>query len=172
MEPVIEALDGSFTNRVKSLQQLAVEHGIEASLDIVRRGFARFGYKRGVPYTSPFLSDRSKQPRLEWASKPHHTSLEYWKHAIWSDESSFSTQAFRRQHLTKCRGERYNPEAIQHTYQSGRSHSWFGAPMDGISSSSLIFLEPEPGSRGVTSKAYVRQVLTGYLAMPIHYAVW
>lgn len=86
---VIELFDGSYFHRTQDLRDLAKEAGITCSNTTLWRALRRKGYRRRIPYLSPFLSKAIKARRLKFAQQYRKKPRSFWRRGIYTDELSF-----------------------------------------------------------------------------------
>ena len=163
MDDMIEQRKDHFYQRIRSLEDQAQEHGHQVSASTLYRAWKRRGYQKRIPYVSPFISDDAAVKRKAWANEHKDLDVEYWSHAIWTDEVSFSTSTYRRHRVLRKSGERYDPPNIQFSFQSGRASFMAWGAIGWDFKSPLVILEKEEGQRGIGMTAYVRQVLREHL---------
>lgn len=86
----------SLKNRKKTSSELASElskdRGKKISSRTVRRRLGEVGLKGCKARKKPWLSEKNKKARLEWAKKHVHFTEEDWSNILWSDESNFEVR--------------------------------------------------------------------------------
>lgn len=60
----------------------------------VRRRLAEAGLKGCKARKKPWLSEKNKKHRLEWALRYQHFTEEDWSNVVWSDESNFEVSFY------------------------------------------------------------------------------
>jgi hypothetical protein len=63
----------------------------------------------------PFISDKNKKKRLDWAKSHSEWSLNDWRRVIWSDESPFMLRYQGKKRVLRCHNERYESMFMQGT---------------------------------------------------------
>ena len=78
---------------------------------------------------------------------------------VWSDECSFEVGERGRIWVTRRQSEQYCQHCLKSTYRSGRCSIMVWGALGWGFKSPLVFMEREEGAKGITSKAYLHQVL-------------
>lgn len=99
-----------------------MQSNVEVSQSRVRRALHVAGYYCRVAAKKPFLSDRHKRNRLDFARTLESWTVEDWKKVVWTDESTFELGKNSRQ-ITVWRktNERYNLDCLAPTFNSGHT---------------------------------------------------
>lgn len=80
----------SLKNRRNTSRKLAAEvFAKKISARTARRRLLASGLKGCRARKKPWLSEKNKENRLEWAKKYQHFTEEDWSNVLWSDESNF-----------------------------------------------------------------------------------
>lgn len=83
----------SLKHRKKTSSELAAdlteEIGRPISARTARRRLTEAGLKGCKARKKPWLSEKNKKSRYEWARRHQHLSEEDWSNILWSDESNF-----------------------------------------------------------------------------------
>lgn len=83
----------SLQDRKKSSSEIAAAfsnvEGKLLSASTVRRRLLKAGLKGCKPRKKPWLSEKNRKARLEWALKHKNWTVEDWSNVLWSDESNF-----------------------------------------------------------------------------------
>lgn len=86
----------SLKNRKKTSSKLAAafteETGIPISARTVRRRLVQNGLIGCKARKKPWLSEKNKKFRLEWARQHQQFTQENWANIVWSDESNFEVR--------------------------------------------------------------------------------
>ena len=86
----IEIATSSQQNRQLPYAEVAALAGITAGPHPLRTAFESEGYHRRVAYSRPYLSQQSKEKRLDWAWHYADWTWADWNKVIWSDEAAFN----------------------------------------------------------------------------------
>lgn len=88
----------SLKNRKKTSSELAAalseEIGYPISARTARRRLGDAGLKGCKARKKPWLSEKNKKTRLEWALRYQHFTEEDWANVVWSDESNFEVSFY------------------------------------------------------------------------------
>ena len=100
------------------LQDITNIIGLPISEITVRRRRSEVGLGSYVASKKPGLSDENIIDRLQWALRHKDWTIEDWKKAIWSDETSVSISVNpRRQWVIRPPGERLNRKYVKKTFK-------------------------------------------------------
>ena len=112
-------------NRTASLRELSNKlagvSGTRVSANTVSRRLAENGIRRLVAKRKPWLTDRHRRARLQWAKDHAHFTLADWNKVLWTDESKFTlfSSSRRRVYVSRRKGEEYQPECLRPTVKFG-----------------------------------------------------
>lgn len=116
-----------------SIQAEMSHRGVDLSVRTVRRRLLNAGFRARKPVRKPFLTNRMKTARLNWAREHQSWTLNDWKKVLWSDESRFNLHANDGRRLVRRReGESLHPDCIERTSKHPTSvmvwscFSWHG----------------------------------------------
>src|SRR4030088_2049642 len=99
------------------LQDIAREHGIEASDKTILAAFARYGYHHHIPDCKPFLSEEHRRKRCIFLIENWDRTKEYWRRGLYYDETIVQSSLRRRLKILRKRGERRRLDCIQFKFQ-------------------------------------------------------
>ena len=166
---IIRYIAKNWSTRRLSLEQVRAHLNIEASARTIRRELRRVGYRRCIACPRPFISRKQAKKRLDfafshrwWGTSDWAASREGggdWRKVIWSDECIFELGKTGRVWITRRIDEKRCPDCIKSVYRSGRVSIMIWGALGWDWKSPLVFLEKEEGSKGITSKASLHQVL-------------
>ena len=137
---------------------------LDASPKTVRNALKELGYTHKVAVRRPFLKDRDRKRRLQYAKRHQHWTVEDWKRVIFTDEMSIKIGMERhsRDMVWYKEGEKFHPDCINYRKRlSGVGMMFWGAFRMGKMGPGMFF-ELEPGVH-INSTVYRDQVLTGPL---------
>lgn len=163
IKEIIKWMEGHFNRRAMPLQEIAREHGIQASDKTILDTFARHGYHYHIPNCKPFLSKATRLKRWTFSIANYDRPKEYWRKGIYYDESTIQSNMRRRLKILRKRGERRRLDCIQFTFTSGRTSLHCAAAIGYNFKSKIIFLSTEGEGKGFTQKKYEEQILRGLL---------
>ena len=160
LQRVIRFVSASWHNRRLSYARLVQECKLKCKTTTLRRSLKAIGYRRYVACRRPFISKKQAAKRLAFTLKYRWASVEgLWKHVAWSDEATFETRKRGKMYVTRRPEEKNYQDYIQSVYRSRRVSVMVQAAIGWDQKSELIFLEKEPGKKGICSTAYTNQVL-------------
>jgi hypothetical protein len=81
-----------------------------SSQTITRRLVPVGGFKCHLAAKKPFLSERNRVKRLQWARDHLHWTPQQWRSVLWSDESKFVIRYRASRKVWRLNGERLNPK--------------------------------------------------------------
>ena len=87
-ERLLDFIESSAESRRMTYGQLRQSLGLSCSDSTVRRVLFGAGYRRCIAQVKPYLTDRTKQLRLQWAMDHVGWTLHDWARVIWTDESA------------------------------------------------------------------------------------
>jgi hypothetical protein len=73
------------------------------------------GFKCHLSAKKPFLSERNRVKRLQWARDHLHWTPQQWRSVLWSDESKFVIRYRASRKVWRLNGERLNPKNTMKT---------------------------------------------------------
>ena len=155
---LIGCLQKGWKGRRLSYKQLATKCGIRASEATIRRPLKEKGYRRCIACPRPFINKKQQKKRYMFAKRYKNWTSE-WNDVVWSDECSFEVRERGRLWVTRRPSEQYCQHCLKSTYRSGRTSVMVWDALGWGFKSPLVFLEREEGAKGITSKAYLHQVL-------------
>ena len=112
-------------NRTADLRELANKlsdvDGTHVSPTTVARRLAEKGIRRRVAKHKPWLSEKHRAARLQWAKNHAHFTLADWEKVLWTDESRFTIFecSKRRIYVSRRPGEEYLRECLRPTVKYG-----------------------------------------------------
>lgn len=106
---------------------------VNVSARTVRRRLLKAGFTARRPIRKPYLTNKMKKKRLEWAKAHRYWTVQQWKNVLWSDESKFNLYSNDGRRLVRRRpGEALHPDCIERTTKHPTSvmiwacFSWYG----------------------------------------------
>ena len=92
------------------------ECGLNLSSRTVRRRLQECDLNARIPRKKPFLTQKQRLKRLQWAKSHVNWTAERWERIIWSDETRISLSGSDGKKYVRRRiGEDLNPDCIAHT---------------------------------------------------------
>lgn len=88
-------------------QEIKRELGLHVSCDTIRKRLKEAGLRNCIASQKPFLTERQRRQRLEFARAYEHWGVEEWGQVIFTDESSFCTRWDQQQHVWRPLNFRY-----------------------------------------------------------------
>ena len=167
---LVKTVTQSQDARQASYMQIARGLGMTASLDTIRCGLRKAGFRRCVACPKPLVSWINRRKRLKWAREHLHWTKEDWKRVMFTDESSFETGQRARTFVTRRPGEGHCPDCmVKFKHSSWKSVMvWRG--IMGSQSSDLVEVKKtiKKNRRGVmkesiTTTDYINQILSPHL---------
>lgn len=120
----------------------------------VRRVLHKNGYASRVPRKKPFISEKNKKLRLEFAKKHIDKDMEFWKSVIFTDESKFNLfgndcggKVWRR------KNEAMQAKNLMPTVKHGGGSVMVWGAMAASGVGSLVFID------GIMDKHYYKAIL-------------
>jgi len=101
--------------------KLACVNGTRVSARTISRRLAENGLHRRVAKRKPWLSERHRNARLQWAKDHAHFTSADWEKVLWTDESKFTLfdSSRRKVYVSRRKGEEYRPECLRPTVKFG-----------------------------------------------------
>ena len=159
IEELVAKATESWTGRTLSWVQLAGACGVEASQDTIRRTLNSVGFHKCKACRHPFISEASRQKRIDYAVKYKDYDSPEYGNWCWSDEAAFTTGVQATRYVTRQRSERQHRDCTQNRYRSGRSTFTVWGAIGWNWKSHLIILEGSGPRGGFTQDDYIHQVL-------------
>lgn len=126
--------------------------GIELSTRLIRYRMAEAGLRGCPACRKPFISERNRLKRVNWAKEHLTWSEEDWSKVLFTDESPFVLQWKGRVLVWRRIGERYHPDCLQGTVKHDKKIMVWGCfSSQGVGT--LIRI------RGILDKEKYRQIL-------------
>jgi transposase len=109
-------------SRRASLRQIKTEFKDRADVSdrTIRRRLKEMGLQSHPAVIKPFVSKRNTQKRIQWCKERLDWGEEEWGRVCWSDECSIDVAGPRRIMVWRRPGERFHPDCLQPSFQSGR----------------------------------------------------
>jgi len=85
----------------------------------IGREMVRMGYKSMKPALKPWVSDKNKGKRVQWALE-RRSWVAQCSFVFFTDESSFEVRRPTRARVWRLEGERYSPTCLRPSFKSGR----------------------------------------------------
>lgn len=133
--------------------------GIHISLSTLRRARKMLGFGRFKAVTKPYLNEKRKEARLNYAHKQHQRE---WRKVLFTDETALYIDQLFQAYVTRPIGSyRLDEEFIQYRFRSGipSMQVWGAIWLGGRSDLVLFDCSESTGKRGgVTSTIYREQI--------------
>ena len=149
-----------------NLDPLIKEMGLVISESTLRRVMKKLGLKRYIAQTKPFVDQRARDLRLDYANAHVSDGIDAWRRTIFCDESILRTNGRLRTWVTRLPGEESLPECLAPRLFSARKTVmvwgaiWYG----GRSDLHRFERTEDSGPRGgVTAVDYCNQITSGQL---------
>jgi transposase len=159
LRQILRYISSCWSNRRQSWTQIKAALGLQASTSCIRRTLKAAGFRRCIACPRPFINKKQAKKRKGLAYHYRWWSVEQWKQVLWTDEATFETGKRNRIWVTRRPDEKHCQNCIRSVYRSGRVSVMIWGAIGWDYKSPLVFLEKEPEARGITSKAYLHQVL-------------
>lgn len=112
-EQLIHQVTATQANRRKSFFAIAEEIGIHVHERTLRRFFTSRSYHRRIARVKPFLTEKAKLTRLEFAQTYLDWTTADWRKVIWTDECAFNVGGFAgNTWVTRMAGEEYLEDCL------------------------------------------------------------
>lgn len=109
-------------NRRSSLKEIMANVDVNASINTFRKELQKLNLNSRIARKKPFINERQRRRRLEFAKEHQNWTLEDWRRVIFTDESSFQTSSCSSIVRVRRRpNEVMLPSCLAPTFQSGRS---------------------------------------------------
>jgi len=102
---LIDFVESSAESRRMTYGQLRQSLGLSCSDSTVRRVLFGAGYRRCIAKVKPYLSDRARRLRLQWAMDHVAWDSNDWARVIWTDESAIQCGGNQRVRVTRRRDQ-------------------------------------------------------------------
>lgn len=146
---------------VRSVLTMLRQDHLSISLSSLRRIMASFGYKRRVGRVKPFLNDRARLLRRNWAAYHRGESVHDWRRTIFVDEAAIRLNGTVKTWVTRVDGEAYLPQCLVPKMMSAKATCMvWGAIWYGGRSQLVRFdtSKSEGKKGGVTAAIYRDQI--------------
>jgi len=152
----------SAANRRLTYSEVADLCGIQASEKTLRKAFSLEGYHRRKARKKPFLDERTKGLRLNFALQYRHWTREDWRRVIWTDECYvWMTGPRGTTWVTRRPGEEYEDDCIAPKFPKGKTVMIWGGILGGKKTPLVLWNREDWGT--ITANSYVTNVLTPVL---------
>jgi len=146
-------------HRRMTLPEIAAECGVQACERTLRKAFKMEGYSRRVARKKPFLDERKKRLRLEFAIAHRHWSVADWRRVIWTDECYvWLTGTRNRTWVTRRPGEEYQEDCLVPKFAKKDMIMVWGGIMGGKKCPLILWDRENWGT--ITADSYINNVLT------------
>lgn len=109
------------------LVKMMAEAGKSVSLSTVKRVLHQHGLKGHSARRKPFLQQKHKQARLQFANEHRGKDLNFWRHVLWSDETKIELFGHNQQrYVWRKKGDAYNPNNTIPTVKHGGGSIMWG----------------------------------------------
>ncbi|CAK9801095.1 Transposable element Tc1 transposase [Anthophora plagiata] len=112
-----------FTSAQSITNQIAAISGKVVCAQTVRNGLHNVGLCGRTARKRPFINERNRLKRLEFAKAYVDKPLEFWKHVIFSDESKFNlSEADGKKFVWRRSNTEWQQKNLQTTVKHGGGH--------------------------------------------------
>ncbi|KAG2193075.1 hypothetical protein INT47_008900 [Mucor saturninus] len=109
-------------NRRSTLNKIMANVDVNASINTFRKELRKLYLNSRIARKKPFINEKQRKRRLEFAKQHQNWSLEDWRKVIFTDESSFQTSSCSSVVRVRRRpNEVMLPSCLAPTFQSRRS---------------------------------------------------
>lgn len=96
------------------------EHGVQTSVDTVKRRLRTVGLMGRIAVKKPLLTERHRRLRLAWARERQHWTVQEWRNVVFTDESPIHLVATcQRRYVRRRGGTALQRQHIRPTVHSG-----------------------------------------------------
>lgn len=129
------------------------------SEQVITRGLRRLSFSRRVALRKPFIDERTRQKRLEFALRYQHWGFEQWANILWSDETWVNKTSHRKRYVTRRSGEALHEDCIREDNGKKKSIGWmfWGSFSAATGKGPGLFWEKEWGP--INKKSYRQRIL-------------
>lgn len=107
------------TDRGITAQEIINQLGLNISQETVRRRLHKFGYASYFKKRTPFINQRNRGRRIQWAKDHMNWTHQQWMTVLWSDESPFTLGYKGRTRIWAKWNERHLPCCTSGTVKHG-----------------------------------------------------
>ena len=101
-------------------REAKTEISLDVSLSTIKRRAREYGLRSYRCTKKPYVSEKNRKARLQFARSHLNWTPQQWKNILWSDESKFNLQGSDgRCYIRRPRGEKYNPRYTTATVKYG-----------------------------------------------------
>src|ERR1700738_3051 len=101
------------------MQDLTNSLSTSVCVKTVRNELQSLGFHSRIVDKKPYLSQKHREKRLDFARRHQNWTVEQWRKIIWCDESTFEIgRNSRRVRVIRKAGEKYQPEHLAPTFKS------------------------------------------------------
>lgn len=159
-------------NRRETLSEIMVNIPVNAGINTFRKELKHLNLNSRIARKKPFINDKQRLKRLNFAKEHQHWTLEDWRRVIFTDESSFQTSGCSSIVRVRRRpNEVMLPSCLAPTFQSGRSSFSVWGGISYNRRSPLVFLkEGERKSASFIDQVYdpvLKDFYNSYTNSPI-----
>ena len=155
-------------DRTRTFIQLQQELPVKVSTHTISKALHEMNLRSRVATKKPFISDKNRAKRLNFAKQHKDWTIDQWKQVIFSDESSFEVgKNPKKVKVWREPGEGYKPECIRPSFSSGRTtYMVWGAICGGRKSPLVIFPTHKVKSAEMIQHVYQPVLLDFYRSVP------
>ena len=116
----ILSMKDCFKTAPKLGKEMALETGVEVSNRTIQRRLCDAGLNGCVAKKKPYISDKNRKKRLDFARQHQNWTSENWAEVLWTDESKCNMKASDGIVYVRRRvGEALNPKCLRGTVKHG-----------------------------------------------------
>lgn len=101
----------AFHRRLR-IDQIGQLEGFNFCIRTLRRALQKEGYSRRPAQRKPFLTERHKAERLQWAQEHVNWSDRQWERVLWTDEASVRCGYWGQVYVTRRQDETFNEDCL------------------------------------------------------------
>lgn len=96
------------------------------SISTIRRMLRKIGLRSCIARRKPFISEKNKKKRLEWALEHQDWTIQDWKCVLWTDESTFTQFQGYNSRVWRFPNEEFNSLCISPTVRHSSNRMFWG----------------------------------------------
>lgn len=154
---LVTFVESSAEGRRMTFGELASHQGLMCSASTIARYLKKAGFRRCLAIPKPWLTDKQKMDRLDWALEHLDWDTVDWARVIFTDESAIQNGGTKRLFVTRRAGEEFLPECLRPKFRKPAYTMIWGAIVDGRTGPMLIWDKDNWGN--MTAKGLIDHVL-------------
>ena len=154
---LINFIESSAIGRRMTFGELAKHHGLSVSATTIARYLKKAGFRRSLAVPKPWLTDKHKMDRLDWALEHGHWDAIDWARVIWTDESAIQNGGTKRLFVTRRPGEQFLPDCLRPRFAKPAYTMVWGAIVDNRTGPLLVWDKEAWGN--ITSDSFVEHIV-------------